>query len=74
MGHGTVQTEGTKKQVELLQNENKLQMESESLFKLIELLSVQQTNTHEIKDNTGNFIKVQEKVKHLQLKTFLSRS
>ena len=31
MGHGTVQTEGVKQQVELLQNENnRLRMESES--------------------------------------------
>ena len=43
MGHDTVQTEDMKQQVELLQKENnRLRMESESLFKVIELLSVQQ--------------------------------
>ena len=48
-GHDTVQTEYIKQQVELLQNEDsRLRMESESLFKVIELLSVQQTNTHEL--------------------------
>ena len=43
MGHDTVQTEDMKQQVELLEKENnRLRMESESLFKVIELLSVQQ--------------------------------
>ena len=43
MGHDTVQTEDMKQQVELLQKENnRLRMESESLFKVIQLLSVQQ--------------------------------
>ena len=42
-----------KEQVELLQNEyNRLRMESESLLKVIELLSVQQINTHEANNNT----------------------
>ena len=38
-------------------------MESESLLKVIELLSVQQINTHEANDNTENFITVKETVK-----------
>ena len=42
IGHDTVQTEDMKQQVELLKNENnRLRMESESLLKAIELLSVQ---------------------------------
>ena len=42
MEHDTTQKEDMKKQVELLQNENnRLRMESESLLKVIELLSVQ---------------------------------
>ena len=41
MEHDTVQTEYIKQQVELLQNENnRLRMKSESLLKVIELLSV----------------------------------
>ena len=61
MGHDT---EYIKQQVELLQNENnRLRMESESLLKVIELLSVQQINTHEANDNTENFITVKETVK-----------
>ena len=64
MGHDTVQTKHIKQQVELLQNENnRLRMESESLLKVIELLSVQQINTHEANDNTENFITVKETVK-----------
>ena len=64
MGHDTVQTEDMKQQVELLQNENnRLRMESESLLKVIEFLSVQQINTREIKDNTENFITVKRTVK-----------
>ena len=44
-----------KQQVELLQNENnRLQKESESLLKVIELLPVQQLITREINDNTEN--------------------
>ena len=35
-------------------------MESKSLFKVIELLSVQQINTREINDNTEKFITVKE--------------
>ena len=38
-------------------------MESEYLLKVIELLSVQQINTHEANDNTENFITVKETVK-----------
>ena len=53
MEHDTVQTEYMKQQVELLHNENnRLRTESESLLKVIELLSVQQINVHEINDNT----------------------
>ena len=64
MGHDTVQTEDMKQQVELLQNENnRLRMESESLLKVIEFLSVQQINTREIKDSTENFITVKRTVK-----------
>ena len=64
MGHDTVQTEDMKQQVELLQNENnRLRMESDSLLKVNEFLSVQQINTREIKDNTENFITVKRKVK-----------
>ena len=64
MGHDTVQTEYIREQIELLQNENnRLRMESEYLLKVIELLSVQQINTHEANDNTENFITVKETVK-----------
>ena len=53
MEHDTVQTEDIKRQEELLQNENnRLRMESESLLKVIELLSVQQINTYEANHNT----------------------
>ena len=63
-GHDTVQTEDMKQQVDLLQNENsRLRIEPESLFKLIELLPVQQVNGREINDNTENFIAVKETVK-----------
>ena len=42
MGHETVQTEDMKQRLELLQNENsRLKIESKSLLKVIELLSVQ---------------------------------
>ena len=59
MGHDPVQTQYIKQQVELLQNENnRLRMESESLLKGIELLSVQHINTHEANGNTENFITV----------------
>ena len=68
MGHDTVQTEYIKRQVELLQNEsNRLRMESESLLKVIELLSVQQINTHEANDNTEN-ITVKETGKNKKIK------
>ena len=67
-GHETVQTEYIKQQVELLQNENnRLRMESESLLKVIELLSVQQINTHEANDNTEN-ITVKETGKNKKIK------
>ena len=69
MRHDTVQTEGMKQQVELLQNENsRLRMESKSLLKVIELLSVQQINTREINDNTGNFIAIKETGKNNKTK------
>ena len=59
MGHDTVQTEYVKQQVQLLQNgNNRHRMESESLLKVIELLSVQNINTHKANNNTKNFIKV----------------
>ena len=46
-----------KEQVELLQNEyNRLRMESESLLKVIELLSVQQINTHEALTTTQKIL------------------
>ena len=68
MGHDTVQTEDINQQVELLQNENnRLRMESESLLKVIELLSVQQINTHEANDNTEN-ITVKETGKNKKIK------
>ena len=69
MGHYTVQTEYIKQQVELLQNENnRLKMESESLLKVIELISVQQINTQEANDNTENFITVKETPKNKKIK------
>ena len=69
MEHDTIQTEDMKQQVELLQNENnRLRMESKSLFKVIELLSVQQKNTREIKDNEENFITVKETGKNKKSK------
>ena len=69
MRHDTVQTEGMKQQVELLQNENsRLRMESKSLLKVIELLSVQQINTREINDNTENFTTVKETGKNKKTK------
>ena len=69
MEHDTVQTEDIKRQEELLQNENnRLRMESESLLKVIELLSVQQINTHEANDNTENFIKVKQTGKNKKIK------
>ena len=69
MEHDTVQTEYIKQQVELLQNENnRLRMKSESLLKVIELLSVQQINTHESNDNTENFIAIRETGKNKKIK------
>ena len=69
MEHDTVQTEYMKQQAELLQNENnRLRTESESLLKVIELLSVQQINAHEINDNTENFIAVKETGKNKKIK------
>ena len=69
MEHDTVQTEYIKQQVELLQNENnRLRMKSESLLKVIELLSVQQINTHEVNNNTENFIAVKETSKNKKIK------
>ena len=43
-------------------------MESQSLLKIIELLSVQQINTHEANDNTGNFITVKKTGKNKKIK------
>ena len=43
-------------------------MESESLLKVIELLSVQQINTREINDSTENFIAVKETSKNKKTK------
>ena len=42
-------------------------MESESLLKVIELLSVQQINTHEANDNIENFITVKETHKNKKI-------
>ena len=68
MGNDPIQTEYIKQQVGLLQNENnRLRMESESLLKVIELLSVQQINTHEANDNTEN-ITVKETGKNKKIK------
>ena len=56
MGHDTVQTEDMKQQAELLQKENnRLRMESESLFSVIEFLSVQQMNTPQNKQQHKKF-------------------
>ena len=69
MGHDTIETEDMKKQVELLQNgNNRLRLESESLLKVIELLSVQQITAREINDNTENFITVKETGKNKKTK------
>ena len=55
--------------VELLQNENnRLRLESESLIKVIGLLSVQQVNTREINDNTENFATIEETGKNKKTK------
>ena len=69
MGHDTVQTEYIKQQVEFLQNEkNRLRMESESLLKVIDMLSVQQINTREANNNTENFTTVKETGKNKKIK------
>ena len=66
MGHDIVQTEDMKQEVELLRNENdRLRMESESILKVVELLSVQQINTREINEN---FITVKETGKNKKIK------
>ena len=58
-----------KQLVELLQNENnRLRMESESLLKVIELLSVKLINTREINDNTENLITLNETGKYKKTK------
>ena len=65
----TVQTEYIKQQADLLQDENnRLRIEPQSLLKVIELLSVQQINTHKANDNTGNFITVKETGKSKKIK------
>ena len=43
-------------------------MESESFLEAIELLSVQQINTHEAKDNAENFITVKRAGKNTKIK------
>ena len=48
-------------------------MESKSLIKLIELLSVQQINTREINDNTEKFITVKETGKKKKNKRNINR-
>ena len=69
MGHDTVQTEYIKQQVEFLQNEkNRLRMESESLLKVIDMLSVQQINIHEANNNKENFTTVKETGKYKKIK------
>ena len=69
MGNDTIQTEYIKQQVGLLQNENnRLRMESESLLKVIDLLSVQQINTHEANGNTENFITAKGTGKNKKIK------
>ena len=61
MGHNTVKAEDMKQQVKLLQNENnRLRIESETLLKVNELLSVQEIITREINGNTEKFISVKE--------------
>ena len=62
-------SEWTYQQVELLQNENnRLRMESESLLKVIKLLSAQRINTHKDNDNTENFITIKETPKNKKIK------
>ena len=58
-----------KQQVVLLQNENnRLRLESESLIKVIGLLSGQQVNTRQINNNTENFVTVEETGKNKKTK------
>ena len=67
--HDTVQTEYIKQHVEFLQNEkNRLRMESESLLKVIDMLSVQQINIHEANNNKENFTTVKETGKYKKIK------
>ena len=67
--HDTVQTKYIKQQVEFLQNEkNRLRMESESLLKVIDMLSVQQINIHEANNNKENFTTVKETGKYKKIK------
>ena len=55
--------------VEFLQNEkNRLRMESESLLKVIDMLSVQQINIHEANNNKENFTTVKETGKYKKIK------
>ena len=69
IGHDTVYKKDMKQQVELLQNENnRLQKESESLLKVIELLPVQQLITREINDNTENVRTVKKTGKNKKTK------
>ena len=69
MAHDTIQTVDMKQQVALLQNENnRLRMESESILKVNELLSVHQMNTCEFNGNTENFISVKETGKNKKTK------
>ena len=64
MGHDTVQTEDMKQQEELLQKENnRLRMESESLFSVIEFLSVQQMNTPQNKQQQKILYQLKKPVK-----------
>ena len=67
MVHDTVPTEDMKQQAELLQND-RFRMESESLLKVYDLLSVHQINTREINDNTENFMTVKETGKNKKTK------
>ena len=70
-----MQTEYIKQKVELLQNENnRLRTESESLLKVIQLLSVQQINTHEANENTENFIAAKETGKNKKIKLTNNRT
>ena len=63
MGHDTVQTEDMKHKKSCYKMKI-IDLESESLLKVIEFLSVQQINTREINDNTEKFITVKEASKN----------